>query len=73
MLGPNCAGAITYAWFSIARARSNGSQCASPVGNVNALGTVMILVTVGIPLLGGAILQGLTRLKRRGEPKEDTT
>ena len=40
---------------------------------INALGTVMILVTVGIPLLGGAILQGLTRLKRRGEPKEETT
>jgi spermidine/putrescine transport system permease protein len=40
---------------------------------INALGTVMILVTVGIPLLGGAILQSLTRLKRRGEPKEETT
>ncbi|MBE1710735.1 MULTISPECIES: ABC transporter permease [Mesorhizobium] len=37
---------------------------------INALGTVMILVTVGIPLLGGLILQSLTRLKRRGEPKE---
>ncbi len=40
---------------------------------INALGTVMILVTVGIPLLGGLILQSLTRLKRRGEPKEETT
>lgn len=39
---------------------------------INALGTVMILVTVGIPLLGGVILQSLTRLKRRGEPKEET-
>lgn len=38
---------------------------------INALGTVMILVTVGIPLIGGLILQSLTRLKRRGEPKED--
>jgi spermidine/putrescine transport system permease protein len=37
---------------------------------INALGTVMILVTVGIPLIGGLILQSLTRLKRRGEPKE---
>ncbi|WP_322415269.1 ABC transporter permease [Mesorhizobium huakuii] len=39
---------------------------------INALGTVMILVTVGIPLLGGLILQSLTRLKRRDEPKEET-
>jgi spermidine/putrescine transport system permease protein len=38
---------------------------------INALGTVMILVTVGIPLLGGLILQSLTRLKRRGEQKEE--
>ncbi len=38
---------------------------------INALGTVMILVTVGIPLLGGLILQSLTRLKRRGQPKEE--
>ncbi|MDG4877008.1 ABC transporter permease [Mesorhizobium sp. WSM4935] len=38
---------------------------------INALGTVMILVTVGIPLLGGLILQSLTKLKRRGEPKEE--
>jgi spermidine/putrescine transport system permease protein len=37
---------------------------------VNALGTVMILVTVGIPLMGGLILQGLTRLKRFGKPRE---
>ncbi len=32
---------------------------------VNALGTVMILVTVGIPLVGGLILQSLTRLRKR--------
>ena len=32
---------------------------------VNALGTVMILVTVGIPLIGGLILQAFTRLKNR--------
>lgn len=38
---------------------------------INALGTVMILVTVGIPLLGGLILQSLTRLKKRGQPKEN--
>jgi len=37
---------------------------------INALGTVMIVVTVGIPLIGGLILQSLTRLKRRGQPKE---
>ncbi|TIN73828.1 MAG: ABC transporter permease [Mesorhizobium sp.] len=32
---------------------------------INALGTVMILVTVGIPLLGGLILQSLTRFKKK--------
>jgi spermidine/putrescine transport system permease protein len=32
---------------------------------VNALGTVMILVTVGLPLLGGLILQSLTRFKKQ--------
>jgi spermidine/putrescine transport system permease protein len=32
---------------------------------VNALGTVMILVTVGIPLIGGLILQAFTMLKKR--------
>jgi spermidine/putrescine transport system permease protein len=37
---------------------------------INALGTVMILVTVGIPLLGGLILQGFTRLRKRGNPEE---
>lgn len=37
---------------------------------INALGTVMIVLTVGIPVLGGAILQSLTRLKRRGQPRE---
>ncbi|PBC02344.1 ABC transporter permease [Mesorhizobium sp. WSM3860] len=38
---------------------------------INALGTVMILVTVGIPLIGGVVMQSLTRLRRRGEPKEE--
>ncbi|MDX8491801.1 ABC transporter permease [Mesorhizobium sp. VK22B] len=38
---------------------------------INALGTVMILVTVGIPLIGGVLMQSLTRLKRRGAPKEE--
>jgi spermidine/putrescine transport system permease protein len=38
---------------------------------VNALGTVMILVTVGIPLVGGLILQGLTQLRKQGSKKED--
>ncbi len=32
---------------------------------VNALGTVMILVTVGVPLIGGLMLQGFTRLMKR--------
>ncbi|ESY15323.1 ABC transporter permease [Mesorhizobium sp. LNJC394B00] len=32
---------------------------------INALGTVMILVTVGIPLLGGLILQSLTRFRKK--------
>lgn len=32
---------------------------------VNALGTVMILVTVGIPLLGGLVLQSLTRFRKK--------
>ena len=36
---------------------------------VNALGTVMILVTVGIPLLGGFVLQSLTRFKKQAEKK----
>ncbi|MDG4855081.1 MULTISPECIES: ABC transporter permease [unclassified Mesorhizobium] len=38
---------------------------------INALGTVMILVTVGIPLIGGILMQSLTKLRRRGEPKEE--
>ncbi|OBQ85704.1 spermidine/putrescine ABC transporter permease [Mesorhizobium sp. WSM3873] len=38
---------------------------------INALGTVMILVTVGIPLIGGVLMQSLTKLRRRGEPKEE--
>ncbi|TIO99941.1 MAG: ABC transporter permease, partial [Mesorhizobium sp.] len=33
--------------------------------------TVMILVTVGIPLIGGILMQSLTKLRRRGEPKEE--
>lgn len=37
---------------------------------INALGTVMIVVTIGIPLLGGLILQSFTRLKKRSETKE---
>ncbi|RWC53225.1 MAG: ABC transporter permease [Mesorhizobium sp.] len=37
---------------------------------INALGTVMILVTVGIPLLGGLIMQSLTKLIR-GETREE--
>jgi spermidine/putrescine transport system permease protein len=39
---------------------------------VNALGTVMILVTVGIPLLGGLLLQSFTRLKKKTEKKGAT-
>jgi spermidine/putrescine transport system permease protein len=38
---------------------------------INALGTVMIVMTVGIPLIGGLILQSLTRLKKRSEPREN--
>ncbi|PBB35395.1 ABC transporter permease [Mesorhizobium sp. WSM3868] len=38
---------------------------------INALGTVMILVTVGTPLIGGVLMQSLTKLRRRGEPKEE--
>jgi spermidine/putrescine transport system permease protein len=37
---------------------------------INALGTVMIVVTVGIPLVGGLILQSLTKLRKRTEPTE---
>ena len=37
---------------------------------INALGTVMILVTVGIPLVGGIMLQGFTRLRRRNKSEE---
>lgn len=39
---------------------------------INALGTVMIVMTVGIPLIGGLVMQSLTRLRRRNEPKEET-
>ncbi len=45
-LPPGCSpiwlGATTKHWFSIARARSSGSQWSRVVGSVNALGTVMI-------------------------------
>jgi spermidine/putrescine transport system permease protein len=36
---------------------------------VNALGTVMILVTVGIPLVGGLVLQGLARFMKHASEK----
>jgi len=39
---------------------------------VNALGTVMILVTVGVPLVGGLMLQGFTRLMKRVGGKGNT-
>ena len=39
---------------------------------VNALGTVMILVTVGVPLIGGLMLQGFTRLMKRVGGKGNT-
>lgn len=32
---------------------------------VNALGTVMVVMTVGIPLIGGLLIQGVVRLRRR--------
>ena len=38
---------------------------------INALGTVMIVMTVGIPLVGGLMLQRLRRWGRRREPKEE--
>ena len=37
---------------------------------INALGTVMILVTVGIPLIGGLLMQSLSRYKKRGQQRE---
>lgn len=37
---------------------------------VNALGTVMIVMTVGIPLIGGILVQTITRLKRRNKTRE---
>ncbi|GAB1364197.1 hypothetical protein MASR1M32_34330 [Rhodobacter sp.] len=37
---------------------------------VNALGTVMIVMTVGIPLLGGIFVQTISRLKRRNKTRE---
>ncbi|WP_031245631.1 ABC transporter permease [Mesorhizobium sp. LNJC384A00] len=38
---------------------------------INALGTIMILVTVGIPLMGGLILHSLTKLRKRSEQREE--
>jgi spermidine/putrescine transport system permease protein len=38
---------------------------------VNALGTVMIVMTVGIPLIGGILIQLFTKLKRRNENREN--
>ncbi len=37
---------------------------------VNALGTVMIVMTVGIPLVGGIVIQLFTRLTRRNKTRE---
>lgn len=37
---------------------------------VNALGTVMIVMTVGIPLVGGILIQLFTRLTRRNKTRE---
>lgn len=39
---------------------------------VNALGTVMIVMTVGIPLVGGILIQLFTRLTRRNKTRETT-
>jgi spermidine/putrescine transport system permease protein len=38
---------------------------------VNALGTVMIVMTVGIPLIGGILIQLFARLKRRNKSREN--
>jgi len=38
---------------------------------VNALGTAMIGMTVGVPLIGGLILQSLTRNKKRNQKREN--
>jgi len=38
---------------------------------VNALGTAMIVMTVGVPLIGGLILQSLTRIKKHGQKREN--
>ena len=38
---------------------------------VNALGTAMIAMTVGVPLIGGLILQSLTRIKKLGQKREN--
>lgn len=37
---------------------------------VNALGTVMIVMTVGIPLIGGLLVQVVSRLRRRRTTRE---
>ena len=37
---------------------------------VNALGTVMIVMTVGIPLIGGILIQIFTRRTRRYKTRE---
>lgn len=39
---------------------------------VNALGTVMVLVTVGIPLVGGLVLQSLARFRKHANEKGET-
>lgn len=38
---------------------------------VNALGTVMIVMTVGIPLIGGILIQLFARLKKRNKTREN--
>lgn len=40
---------------------------------VNALGTVMIVMTVGIPLAGGLALQALSKLIKRSKPEENAS
>jgi len=40
---------------------------------VNALGTIMILVTVGLPLLGGILGKAVSELMKRTTEKERTT
>lgn len=40
---------------------------------VNALGTVMVVMTVGIPLLGGLIIQGVSTMRKRMKEKQGRT